>query len=209
MAATNDPSFTRRTVLASAGAGAGAAALGGTPALAQTGQPKTFVLVHGAWHGGWCWRRVAGPPGKAGPQGVHADAHRRRRALAPHEQGHQSRHPHHRPRQRVQMGGPQGRLPGRALLRRVARLRRAGADRRPRLLDRLARRVQTGERPARVRLCLRDQPQRLSGSGREGRARAAVADGGGIPCHQRKGPRLGRTRRRRRSPTAWRCSRSS
>jgi pimeloyl-ACP methyl ester carboxylesterase len=21
--------------------------------------PKTFVLVHGSWHGGWCWRRVA------------------------------------------------------------------------------------------------------------------------------------------------------
>lgn len=21
--------------------------------------PKTFVLVHGAWHGGWCWQRVA------------------------------------------------------------------------------------------------------------------------------------------------------
>jgi pimeloyl-ACP methyl ester carboxylesterase len=21
--------------------------------------PMTFVLVHGAWHGGWCWRRVA------------------------------------------------------------------------------------------------------------------------------------------------------
>ena len=21
--------------------------------------PKTFVLVHGAWHGGWCWRAVA------------------------------------------------------------------------------------------------------------------------------------------------------
>jgi pimeloyl-ACP methyl ester carboxylesterase len=20
--------------------------------------PNTFVLVHGAWHGGWCWRRV-------------------------------------------------------------------------------------------------------------------------------------------------------
>jgi len=20
---------------------------------------KSFVLVHGAWHGGWCWRRVA------------------------------------------------------------------------------------------------------------------------------------------------------
>ncbi len=22
--------------------------------------PLTFVLVHGAWHGGWCWARVAG-----------------------------------------------------------------------------------------------------------------------------------------------------
>jgi dienelactone hydrolase len=21
--------------------------------------PQIFVLVHGAWHGGWCWRRVA------------------------------------------------------------------------------------------------------------------------------------------------------
>src|SRR5438309_11499546 len=21
--------------------------------------PKIFVLVHGAWHGGWCWRRVS------------------------------------------------------------------------------------------------------------------------------------------------------
>src|SRR5689334_14895699 len=20
---------------------------------------RSFVLVHGAWHGGWCWRRVA------------------------------------------------------------------------------------------------------------------------------------------------------
>src|SRR5262249_4959825 len=51
--------MTRRGVLASAGAGASAAALGGEPAPAQTGAPKTFVLVHGAWHGGWCWRRVA------------------------------------------------------------------------------------------------------------------------------------------------------
>ena len=22
-------------------------------------QTRNFVLVHGAWHGGWCWRRVA------------------------------------------------------------------------------------------------------------------------------------------------------
>jgi Alpha/beta hydrolase family len=59
MTATTDSPLTRRAVLVSAGAGAGAAALGGTPARAQTAQRKTFVLVHGAWHGGWCWRRVS------------------------------------------------------------------------------------------------------------------------------------------------------
>ena len=50
---------TRRTVITATGAAA-AAALGGiaAPAQAQSGG-KTFVLVHGAWHGGWCWRRVA------------------------------------------------------------------------------------------------------------------------------------------------------
>ena len=25
----------------------------------QPGNAKTFILVHGAWHGGWAWRRVA------------------------------------------------------------------------------------------------------------------------------------------------------
>ncbi len=30
------------------------------PAAARAqNKPRTFVLVHGAWHGGWCWRRVA------------------------------------------------------------------------------------------------------------------------------------------------------
>jgi len=29
-----------------------------SPAKAKSG-PQTIVLVHGAWHGGWCWRRVA------------------------------------------------------------------------------------------------------------------------------------------------------
>ncbi len=28
------------------------------PGHAQSGR-KTFVLVHGSWHGGWCWRRTA------------------------------------------------------------------------------------------------------------------------------------------------------
>ena len=55
--------ITRRGVIGTVAAGAGlvAAAASGeftAPAQAQT-QQKTFVLVHGAWHGGWCWRRVS------------------------------------------------------------------------------------------------------------------------------------------------------
>ena len=38
---------------------AGAAALALPVALSAETKPRTFVLVHGAWHGGWCWRRVA------------------------------------------------------------------------------------------------------------------------------------------------------
>jgi len=56
MPETEDLSMTRRTVL-SAATGVSAAALGAKPAAAQT--RKTFVLIHGAFHGGWCWRRVA------------------------------------------------------------------------------------------------------------------------------------------------------
>ena len=52
-----DASTSRRTVL-TAGAALAAAATAGGPTEAQT-EPKTFVLVHGSWHGGWCWRRVA------------------------------------------------------------------------------------------------------------------------------------------------------
>jgi pimeloyl-ACP methyl ester carboxylesterase len=36
--------------------GAGAA----TPTDRVVNPPATFVLVHGAWHGGWCWSRVVG-----------------------------------------------------------------------------------------------------------------------------------------------------
>jgi pimeloyl-ACP methyl ester carboxylesterase len=59
MTQSNEASVTRRGVLASATVGASAAALGGMQAMAQTSAQKTFVLVHGAWHGGWCWRRVS------------------------------------------------------------------------------------------------------------------------------------------------------
>ena len=54
-----DNNMTRRGAMAGAAIGAGAAAFGGTQAMAQAGARKTFVLIHGAWHGGWCWRRVA------------------------------------------------------------------------------------------------------------------------------------------------------
>ena len=48
---------TRRGAFGAVAAGALAAA-GALPAAAQ-GAQKTIVLVHGAWHGGWCWRRVS------------------------------------------------------------------------------------------------------------------------------------------------------
>jgi pimeloyl-ACP methyl ester carboxylesterase len=52
---------TRRIALGAIAASAvGAVVTGSTaqPAAAQAA-PKTFVFVHGTWHGGWCWRRVA------------------------------------------------------------------------------------------------------------------------------------------------------
>ena len=53
-----EPSVTRRAAIkATAG---GAATLTSSAAFAQVPtSPKTFLLVHGAWHGGWCWRRVS------------------------------------------------------------------------------------------------------------------------------------------------------
>src|ERR1700735_2806496 len=50
-------SVTRRAALGAAAVGVASFEAG--HARAQTNERKTFVLVHGAWHGGWCWRRVA------------------------------------------------------------------------------------------------------------------------------------------------------
>ena len=50
-------SVTRRAALGAAAVGV--AALEARQAMAQANERKTFVLVHGAWHGGWCWRRAA------------------------------------------------------------------------------------------------------------------------------------------------------
>ena len=46
----------RRSLIAASGAAVAAAMA--APAQAQSAR-RTFVLVHGAYHGGWCWRRVA------------------------------------------------------------------------------------------------------------------------------------------------------
>ena len=54
--------LTRRNLLKGAAAGVpiamGSVAHWPATALAQTGA-KTFVLAHGSWHGGWCWKKVA------------------------------------------------------------------------------------------------------------------------------------------------------
>src|SRR3984893_10504012 len=47
-------------MVAAAAVGAGVAAMSGKTSVTQAqAGARTFVLVHGAWHGGWCWRRVA------------------------------------------------------------------------------------------------------------------------------------------------------
>src|SRR5262249_21679066 len=52
---TQCSSRSRREILGAFGVVAASSLLPHTVA-AQSG--RTFVLVHGAWHGGWCWRRV-------------------------------------------------------------------------------------------------------------------------------------------------------
>ena len=57
----------RREVLKTMAIAGLAAGAGGATASAQT-TAQTFVLVHGAWHGGWCWSRVADRLRTAGHQ---------------------------------------------------------------------------------------------------------------------------------------------
>jgi len=63
MIANDESAPTRRVVLGSAAAAVGLAAAtcanDFAPRAEAQSAAKTFVLVHGAWHGGWCWRRVA------------------------------------------------------------------------------------------------------------------------------------------------------
>jgi len=57
---TNPPGQqSRREFLAGALAVGASTALPALPSTRLQSNGSTFVLVHGAWHGGWCWRRVA------------------------------------------------------------------------------------------------------------------------------------------------------
>jgi pimeloyl-ACP methyl ester carboxylesterase len=50
---------TRRGVVGAIGLGAAAITSGTVAPVQAQAARKVFVLVHGAWHGGWCWRRVS------------------------------------------------------------------------------------------------------------------------------------------------------
>ena len=53
--------LTRRNFLKSAVAVSASAGIGihTTRGATFAAERRNYVLVHGAWHGGWCWRRVA------------------------------------------------------------------------------------------------------------------------------------------------------
>jgi hypothetical protein len=65
-------SFLMATTLAAAGTVA--------PKVGHAAASKTYVLVHGAGHGGWCWSKVASICADAVTR--ETDANRARRALA-------------------------------------------------------------------------------------------------------------------------------
>jgi pimeloyl-ACP methyl ester carboxylesterase len=51
--------YNRRSALVMGGLTTAAAGVNAIGSAQAQGAPRTFVLVHGSWHGGWCWSRVA------------------------------------------------------------------------------------------------------------------------------------------------------
>src|SRR5688500_14644198 len=74
-------SLSRRHVVLAAGVGGVALATGAWAHAREAGaapegeargmEKATFILVHGAWHGGWCWRKVV-PLLRAAGHAAHA-----------------------------------------------------------------------------------------------------------------------------------------
>ena len=67
----NETSFARRDLLAVGATLAAATIISGGPSQAQA-PARTFVLVHGSWHGGWCWQRVTDRLERRGNPGLGA-----------------------------------------------------------------------------------------------------------------------------------------
>jgi pimeloyl-ACP methyl ester carboxylesterase len=59
IAERNAVRVSRRGVLAGAAAVSALAASDVMGQSSSSAKSRTFVFVHGGWHGGWCWRRVA------------------------------------------------------------------------------------------------------------------------------------------------------
>ena len=56
---TPDADMSRRGILVAAAACATVATMKIPGSKAQTSNKVTYVLVHPAWHGGWCWKKVS------------------------------------------------------------------------------------------------------------------------------------------------------
>ena len=130
---TNETGQTRRIVLGGLAASAGLLSMiDEMTAQAQT-SGKTFMLVHGAWHGGWCWRRVSDLLEKKGQKVFRPTMRGSASARTCSMPRINLAHSRHRHRQRDQVGEPSttscwvGHSYGGAV---VSRRRRAGGRRR-------------------------------------------------------------------------------
>ncbi|HYP11564.1 MAG TPA: alpha/beta fold hydrolase, partial [Xanthobacteraceae bacterium] len=85
----------------------------------------TFVLVHGAWHGGWCYKRVARLLRQAGHE-VYTPTLTGLGEREPHDRSRHARPGH---RRRHQLRGIVGRGPVRPFIWRHGHRRRRRADR--------------------------------------------------------------------------------
>ncbi len=177
--------------------------------MAQTGPQKTFVLVHGAWHGGWCWRRVSDLLEKKGHKvftptltGVGERSHLLSKDinLDTHITDIVNVFKWEDLKDVCLVVHSYGGWPGSGALEQIG-------DRVSSIVWLDAFKPENGQRG--FDFSSEFSRKALLGGGREGRARAPGTEGRSVHGRQREGPRLGRLRRLRRSRTASRCSRSS
>ena len=152
----------------------------------------TFVLVHGAWHGSWCWKRVR--------KALQAEGHE---VFTPTltgvaERSHldlsagQSRHPRRRRRESDPLGRAHGRRALRPLVWRLRDHGRRGSHSRAAARARLSRCVHPRERPvAARRVAARGRRRTGPRHERDGRRLARAADLRRVFPSQRRGSRLG------------------